>query len=242
MFDKAIRYSYAAQKRERHRLLRIFCILLSLYLLYNTLTAFFCSVWGMQNDSMKPGLQRGDRLLVVSSFLPSVVSRLRGIEQLVPFSRGHVVLVDSSQDEKPHILRRVADNFIRFCTAQQLGLFGSGERFHLKRLAGLPGDEISMTDYVLRVRPAGTAYPLTEFELSEKTYYPIIPQVPALWDETLPFSGTIAPFTLGEEECFVISDDRLFTADSRSWGPLPGKALAGRALFRFWPLTRIGPL
>jgi signal peptidase I len=242
MFDKWIQYSYAAKKRERHRILRIFCILLALYLFYNMVNTLFCSVWVLQNDSMKPGLQRGDRLLVVSSLVPAFVSGLLGRGEPVPFKRGQVVLVDSSRSEKIDILNWAADAAVRFCTAQQLSLLGSGGRFHLKRLAGLPGDEISMTNYVLRVRPAGQSYTLTEFELAVKPYYPVIPQSPALWDESLPFSGDMERFTLGDNECFVISDDRLYTADSRGWGPLTGRAVAGRAVFRFWPLTRIGRL
>jgi signal peptidase I len=44
---------------------------------------------------------------------------------------------------------------------------------------------------------------------------------------------------LGEDECFVLSDDRSNTNDSRTWGPIPVHRLAGKVLFRYWPLTRL---
>jgi signal peptidase I len=45
---------------------------------------------------------------------------------------------------------------------------------------------------------------------------------------------------LGEDECFVLSDDRRNTNDSRTWGPIPLDFIAGKALFRYGPLTRLG--
>jgi len=47
---------------------------------------------------------------------------------------------------------------------------------------------------------------------------------------------------LGEDECFVLSDDRSNTNDSRTWGPIPVSSVTGRALLRYWPLTRAGTL
>jgi signal peptidase I len=64
--------------------------------------------------------------------------------------------------------------------------------------------------------------------------------VPALWDESIPFSGNMDSLILGPGECFVISDDRSNTNDSRTWGPIPADLITGKAIFRYWPLTRIG--
>jgi signal peptidase I len=121
-----------------------------------------------------------------------------------------------------------------------VSLFDQRRHFYIKRIIGLPGDEISMTNFVLRIKPAGQSYFLTEFELTDRPYTPAIPQVPALWDESLPFSGNMDPRVLEKNECFVLSDDRSNTNDSRSWGPVPVHFVAGRLLFRYWPLTRLG--
>jgi signal peptidase I len=97
-----------------------------------------------------------------------------------------------------------------------------------------------MDNYVVRVKIKGSEYSLTEFEVTEQDYTPDIPQMPALWDSSLPFSGDMDTIVLGDNECFVLSDDRSNTNDSRTWGPVPIKNIAGKALFRYWPFTRLG--
>jgi signal peptidase I len=239
MFDKALKYSYAAQKHERHKLLRIILILVFLYLLYNVICNFFFSVWVLRNDTMQPGLRSGDRFLATSPVMPSLLAKLKQTDE-TPFKRGNIVLIDTRRVENRSLLSGVADNLLRFITVQQLSLYRTEEHLYIKRLIALPGDEISMVNFVLRVKPSGSSYTLTEFELSDRPYYPNIPQVPALWDATLPFSGHMDPLVLGHGEYFVVSDDRGNTGDSRTWGPVSAREIIGKPVFRFWPPTRIG--
>ena len=239
MFDKALKYSYAAQKQERHKLLRTVLILLFLYLLYNIISTFFCSVWVLQNNTMQPGLRAGDRFLVASSALPSLLAELKQTER-TPFKRGNIVLIDTRREVKHNWFLIIVDNLVRFFTAQRYCMIKTEEYLYIKRLIALPGDEISMTNFVLRVRPADSSYSLTEFELSDRPYHPNIPQVPALWDDSIPFSGNMDKRFLGPGEYFVVSDDRGNSGDSRSWGPVSAQEIIGRPIFRFWPLARIG--
>jgi signal peptidase I len=239
MFDKALKYSYAAQKHERHKLLRIILILVALYLLYNMISAFFFSVWVLHNDTMQPGLRAGDRFLTASSVLPSLLTKLKYSGETIPFKRGNIVLIDTRRGESRGWLLGIADNLVRFITAQQLNIFGAEEHLYIKRLIAMPGDEISMINFVLRVRPSGSAYTLTEFELSDRPYHPNIPQIPALWDSALPFSGHMDSRVLSPGEYFVVSDDRGNTGDSRTWGPISAKEIIGKPVFRFWPPSRI---
>jgi signal peptidase I len=150
------------------------------------------------------------------------------------------VLVDIARGSSRGLIQPVLDTVVRFFTAQQFSFSGRTEQVYIKRVIGLPGDEITITNFVVRVKPAGGDYSFTEFELWDRPYSPNIPQVPALWDNSLPLSGSMETIVLGEDECFVLSDDRGNTNDSRTWGPIPMDYIAGRALFRFWPFTRIG--
>jgi len=214
-------------------------ILLALYLLYNMITALFFSVFVLQNDSMQPGLYTGDRLLTASTVLPSLISKISQTGKESPFKRGDIVLIDTRRGEDRNWLLGVADNLTRFFTAQQVTL-QKEEHLYIKRLIALPGDEISMANFVLWVRSADSAYTLTEFELSDRPYDPHRPQMPAQWDAALPFSGYMDTRVLGPGEYFVVSDDRGNTGDSRTWGPVSVKEIIGRPVFRFWPPARIG--
>ena len=47
------------------------------------------------------------------------------------------------------------------------------------------------------------------------------------------------PMVLGEDEYFMMGDNRGHSADSRYWGVLNKKRFIGRAKILFWPFTRI---
>jgi signal peptidase I len=178
---------------------------------------------------MQPGVHAKDRF-IFSSY-----------EFYTPdLQRGSIVLANMGEEDDRGIFMKFLDAFVRFWTLQRVDIGGRDVFFYLKRVIALPGDEVSMTNFVARIKKKDSPYHITEFELSEQHYEVIIPQVPAIWDTSLPFSGTIEPLILGENEYFLLSDDRSNTNDSRTWGPVPLKRIIGTALFRYWPLTRIG--
>ena len=237
--NKSLRYSFEAQKREKHRVLRTTLLILAVFVLSNLIGTFAVSVWVVRGQAMQTGIRPGDRLLVVSSALPFLFSGGK-----LPYERGSLVLVDRGRERPEGGFRGtmvgLADTAVRFFTAQQVSLFGRAADVHLKRLVAVGGDEASMEGFILRVRPAGGRFPLTEFEFAGRPYYPSIPQNPALWDGSLPFSGNLEPFRLASGECFLLSDDRAVRSDSRSWGPVSARSIVGRPVFRFWPPSRIG--
>lgn len=98
------------------------------------------------------------------------------------------------------------------------------KRFFIKRLIGLPGDTITFRGgKVFITEPGKDMYKL------EEPYYQ---------GNTIPGNETV--ITLGQDEYFVMGDNRNYSSDSRAWGILPKKDLIGRAIVRLFPISKIG--
>jgi signal peptidase I len=89
---------------------------------------------------------------------------------------------------------------------------------YIKRVIGLPGDELMVNNGVVYVN----GQPLDE------------PYINA------PPINSMRPVTVPEGMVFVMGDNRNVSSDSRSWGPLPIDDIIGKAVFVYWPLDRIG--
>ncbi|HAK58780.1 MAG TPA: signal peptidase I [Nitrospiraceae bacterium] len=88
----------------------------------------------------------------------------------------------------------------------------------VKRVIGVEGDWIEVKNgNVFR-----NGSPLSE---------PYIEQAP---DYTLPL------FRVPDGQVFVLGDNRRNSLDSHVWGFLPKQAIFARAMFRYWPLSRMG--
>jgi signal peptidase I len=233
-------FSYTDHKGQAYRSRLVILSIFVVFLFYITFTSLFFSMRILENDTMAPNLSHGERFIFSSYSYYAFIPGLELNTEALPFNRGSVVLVNMFKGETPGLFYRILDGTLRFFTAQNFSLLERKEQLFIKRVIGLPGDEVTMVNFVIRVRVRGSAYSLTEFEVSEQDYTSDIPQLPALWDASLPFSGNMDKIVLGENECFVISDDRSNTNDSRTWGPVPVKNISGKALFRYWPLTRLG--
>ena len=96
--------------------------------------------------------------------------------------------------------------------------------FYIKRIIGLPGETVQIIN----------GYVYINGELREDEVYGA---------EVMEDAGIASePITLGEDEYFVLGDNRNHSSDSRdpNVGVLHRDELIGRAWVRIWPLDQIG--
>jgi len=98
----------------------------------------------------------------------------------------------------------------------------SADQDLIKRVVGLPGDEIAVRGGKLFVNGEPQKEPYTNEKLPDVSYF--------------------ARTTVPKNHVFVMGDNRGNSQDSRVFGPLPKENIEGEAFLRFWPPGRIGLL
>jgi len=64
--------------------------------------------------------------------------------------------------------------------------------------------------------------------------------IPQAHGATQPQAPQIAyPYTVPDGQIFVMGDNRTFSSDSRTFGPVPVGNIIGKVILRFWPFDRL---
>jgi signal peptidase I len=92
----------------------------------------------------------------------------------------------------------------------------------IKRVVGVPGDEITVRGGRLFVNGEPQREPYVNKKFPDRSFY--------------------APTTVPKDHVFAMGDNRANSQDSRVFGPVPKENIEGEAFLRFWPPGRIGLL
>ncbi|HVR31908.1 MAG TPA: signal peptidase I [Acidimicrobiia bacterium] len=104
-------------------------------------------------------------------------------------------------------------------TLEALGIRTSANDDLIKRVVALGGETIEIRDNTLFI---------DDVPLDEPYLQPGVAM------------GNFGPRVIAEDELFMMGDNRNESSDGRVFGPIPRDDVIGKAVFRIWPLDRLG--
>lgn len=168
------------------------------------LRTFVIQVFFIPSGSMEPTLQVHDRMVV-----EKVTYRFRDI------ARGDVIVFEGEDGgfaPQSSGVQRVIRGVGQF-----VGVIPADARDFVKRVIGLPGDEVVIEDGIVSVNGVELDEPYADLDTYDGTH-----RVP-------------------EGSLFVMGDNRRNSSDSRySLGFIDTDDVVGRAVLRIWPLSEFG--
>ena len=200
----------AEPPEERHGLfsfLRELPVLIVLaFVLAIVLKTFVVQAFYIPSSSMEPTLFPGDRVLVNKALYS-------------PHRLDVIVFADPQGRPGPD--RGLVGGALHWLT-QALGVEQPEDEDFIKRVIGLPGEEVKIRDHIVYV---------DDVALSE----------PYLTKQARRSMGDYGPVTVPDDSLFVMGDNRGNSNDSRAGlGFIPVDKVIGGAFVRIWPLSRLG--
>ena len=249
MISSVERYSSSSNRRTLSviggRLVRVVIIALALYLV---VSRFLVSTYRIESVSMEPALSPADRVIVSQiSYGPRVPFAGTRFPGLQAPERGDLVVVQPPFLEEWSIFSRLVDPLATFFSLQRgtihRDLYGSRiNGYMVKRIVGMPGDTVKLKGYALTIRPRGGSEFVPEGQLIPARYQILTTPMGRGWSPSLPLSGESGEISLGDDQYFVLGDNRPQSSDSRSWGAITLDRIVGKVIYRYWPAHSFGKL
>jgi len=218
-------FSYQLKKQRQRKLVSFIVFSIILYIFINLITAFVICPVRQNSVSMIPDVAE-----------KSIVMTLKAASN---YERGNVVLLKPRYQKEAGFFLRSLDRLVSFFTARQISILEDNNspstKAHIRRIVGMPGDTIYMRDYVLYIKPRGERLFLTEFEIIKKPYNVTFYVPPADWNTEIGVKGSFDEIRLGEDEYFILADNRKSSDDSRLWGSVKKSDIQAKVLFCYFP-------
>ena len=146
----------------------------------------------------------------------------------------------------PSLAARILEPLANFFSLQkgdppQGPVRGTRERLHRQAGDRDPGRlRCELSSFEAALKPRGGTDFVPEKQLIPR-HYVIQTDLDARgWSSTYPFSGNSEEITLGDDQYFVLGDNRTESSDSRSWGPVTQDRIVGKVIYRYWPPRSLG--
>lgn len=233
-------FSFSLRKQLQKKIIFVISVVFLILLLMNLVLAFLIFPMRMDSEAMMPGIQENSFMFVAPCRSSLNISLLdRNLE------RGDVVYVAPADEDSLSVPKKILNAVVAFLSFQQYrpyepenALTGNSS---VRRVVGMPGDSVYMKDYVLYIKPAGEQHYLTEFEIVPNRYE-TLHNSRAANEYNVGIPSETDEIVLGENEYYLLADDRVSSVDSRIYGPVHKYSIAGKALLRYFPFSSFGLL
>jgi signal peptidase I len=184
--------------------------------LFWVLKSYVIEGYEVQGPSMEPTLMNQERILVFK--LPhrlSQISWFSGIDAVKP---GNIIVFDSTDDAHKRYVKRVVAEGPKLDVSNTVIAGNEGEAL---------GDRVPVQ--------IKTGQLFVNNRRVEEGYLPA--------EISEPFQSTERDeVKLRAGEYYVLGDNRSVSKDSRSFGPIDDQRVIGKAILRFWPLSKFSIL
>ncbi len=249
--SRALRYyrSYKPQgpiKKVLRFLIKLVVMVFLLYLLVNT---FLFQTYSIDQPSAdKKAVYAGRVLSTPLLYGP----RVRIIDYRFPVlrspKRGAVVITETGQPPKLQWYSLVLNSLAKFFTFNTYVPFSEDEfshlsRFQVMRIVGMPGDEIKLDKYRIKIKTPTSSHFIDEQEVIQSDYNLIIPDhytasglhKSGTQEPPEALSGSQPSLKLSEGQYMLAPDNRRYFGLSKYWHVSEIQDILSKALLVYWP-------
>lgn len=112
-----------------------------------------------------------------------------------------------------------------------------GSQHYIKRLAGMPGDTLRIDPPNLLIDGKTATQPMLERVMSMKDGYQGYSNGGQSGPPFRYLGSPTATFTIPPKSYFALGDNSYHSRDSRDWGVVPERNVAGQGFFVYWPFS-----
>jgi signal peptidase I len=205
----------------------VFALVIALFI-----KTFVVDVYKIPTGSMIPTIKIGD-FIVASKFIygakiPFTNTRLPDIRDP---KRGDIIIFLAPDYQPPNVVVQMLTPVVYTLTLGFINI-DPQPKFFVKRCIGLPGDEVEVLNKEVYVNGKLLKGWWPDYHADPE----IIPPGDSLMNNRDFYGPVIVP----ENSYFMLGDNRDRSNDSRFWGFVKRNEIFGKALFRYWPPSRMG--
>lgn len=198
----------------------IYCILIALVIVI-LIKSFIGAPTVVKQTSMYPTLVQNERLWL--SRWGATFNKMPQRGDIITFEAPTQRYTDANHINYDNPVAEYDYNPTNIVTKFVYYTLEIGKTSYIKRVIGLPGDHVQIKD--------GSVY-INEQKLEEKYLQDYV--------VTGDLDGLYTDIIVPENTVYVLGDNRGDSTDSRRFGCIPVEKIESKAIFRFWPLNKLG--